>query len=93
MLYPKIEKAAVDIWYDNGGSYAGRTEEQMKVEVMAQLAKKYALVQFALFEEELAALTEEEFEEVTCGEQAVVAISDQLDKFLNEILNEIFEAI
>jgi hypothetical protein len=87
--FDNIERAVTEMAYDNGVIHRSNTEESVKTRVMQYIQGQFSSTDLATAEAELAALTQDEFETLTCGEEGVVKVSDTT----NRILNEIFDAL
>lgn len=89
MNYPTIEKAVVEMAYDNGCIHRNQTEEKLKARVMGYILGKFTKEVLDMVEDHLKDLNEEDFTELTCGETDKIVVHEDV----REVLNEVFEAL
>jgi hypothetical protein len=85
----KIKKAVVEMAYDNGAIRRGRTEDQVLANVMDSLAQNFSTAELDAVEVELAALSDEDFEELIIGEADSIPTTEITEK----VLMHAFEAL
>lgn len=87
--YPNVERAVKDIAYDNGAIHRNYTEEALMKRVMTYLIGTSKPGELSSANDELGALSNDDFETVTCGEQGAVVISNITER----VLSEAFDAL
>jgi hypothetical protein len=96
MTYAGIERAALEISYDNGGINRFRTEADLRGELDAYLATSGQTFDLAAIDAWLLALSEDEIEIVCAGEQTealALLASRHAPAGTDELLNNIFEQV
>lgn len=89
-LRQTIDQAIKDIAYDNGAIYRGRTEEEVLENVQIHLSVNYTLQELADCSVELAKLSADDFQNLTCGSEDSQPTHSEL---LKTLLASIFENI
>ena len=92
MIFAGIERAHLEIAYDNGGIHRGRSERVAKTE----LRRFLGTVPYELREIDagLSSLSEEQLQVVCAGEETEqIAVLANAPPFTDALLNEIFEEV
>lgn len=93
-LYPNIEKACLEITYDNGGVNRYRAEAQVRKEMADFLAARPYSDQFGKIDEWLGSLSKDDLITICAGEEAEQhAILSVAPPFTSQLLDEYFEEV
>lgn len=89
MTYPSIEKACLEITYDNGGIYSGRSERKWRSEYLRWIARRGEPLRE--IDAWLQQLSDADFETVCVGEHSEAeAIFADAPKFTQALLADFF---
>lgn len=89
MKYPTIEKAIVEMAYDNGCISRFQTEDHLKRRVMESLSKEYTTEELDMVEDHLKDLSEEDFDDLICGEQGKIVVHPDVERVLTSAFEEL----
>jgi hypothetical protein len=92
--YPSIEKACLEIAYDNGGVNRLRPEAQVRKEIADFLAARPYSDHFGAIDKWLGELSKDELETVCAGEETeMLAVLSTAPAWTSSLLEQYFEEV